>query len=240
MTTRGACNNCDAVGDSVSNCLKERESSNASCSGGGDPHCLMYTNDQFQSITMLEKVGPVVEQSNITELLLDSRAACRVRPCRVTAGYACEDAVLTATGPKATFQGTLEVKSQRVDVLCEKINVTTCIKLMPVKSPIMSVFRPVGKEVVVIMKCECQYKSYNKNREKRSQKFSCVYQIHESDLSGLYSLKSSNVDGHLAETWRETITLSTRRPPIQTHKGGNNATVSQSVIYHSELGVFFA
>ena len=65
----------------------------------------MYTNDQFQSVTMLEKVGPVVEQSNITELLLGSRAACRVRPCRVTAGYSCEDAVLTATGPKATFQG---------------------------------------------------------------------------------------------------------------------------------------
>ena len=57
------------------------------------------------------KVGPVVEQSNITELLLDSGAACRVRPCRVTARDSC-DAFLTATGAQATFQGTLEVKSK--------------------------------------------------------------------------------------------------------------------------------
>ena len=120
-------------------------------------------------------------------------------PCRVTA----------ATGPRATSQGTLEVKSQRVDVLCEKINVTTWFRLIPVKSPIMSVFRPVGKEVVVIMKCECQYKSHNKNRVKRISKFSGVDQIHESDLSGLYSLKSSNVDGNLE---RDDHAVDTKTP----------------------------
>ena len=99
------CNKCDGGGDSASNCLMERESCNASDSGGGDPHCLTFTDDQFHWITTMEKVGPVVEQSNITELLLESGAACRVRPCRVIAGYSC-DAFLTATGARATFQGT--------------------------------------------------------------------------------------------------------------------------------------
>ena len=54
----------------------------------------------------MENVGPVVEQSNITELLLDSGAACRVRPCRVTAGFPVMHS-LTATGAETTFQGTL-------------------------------------------------------------------------------------------------------------------------------------
>ena len=109
------------------------------------------------------KVGPVVEQSNITVLLLDSGAACRVRPCRVTAGYSC-DAFLTATGAQATFQGTLEVKSQRIDVHGEKITVTTRFRLIPVRRLIMSVCRPVGKEVVVIMKSECSYKIIQKGQ----------------------------------------------------------------------------
>ena len=83
---KGVCNKCDESGDSASNCLKERDSSNASYSGGGDPHCLTYTDDQFHLITTMEKVGLMVGQSNITELLLDTGAACRVRSCRVTAG----------------------------------------------------------------------------------------------------------------------------------------------------------
>ena len=44
-----------------------------------DSHCLTYTDDQCHSITTMGKVGLVVAQSNITELLLDSGAACRVR-----------------------------------------------------------------------------------------------------------------------------------------------------------------
>ena len=43
---KGVCNKCNGGGDSASNCLKERESSNASHSGGGDSHCLTYTDDQ--------------------------------------------------------------------------------------------------------------------------------------------------------------------------------------------------
>ena len=41
-------------------------------------------------------VGPVVEQSNITELLMDYGAASHVRSCRVTTGCSC-DAFLNAT-----------------------------------------------------------------------------------------------------------------------------------------------
>ena len=52
----------------------------------------------------------------------------------------------------------------------EKITVTTRIRLIPVRRLIMSVCRPVGKEVVVIMKSECRYKSYKKNREIRLHK----------------------------------------------------------------------
>ena len=51
---KGVCNNCEGGGESASNCLKERESSNASYSGGGDPLCLTYTDDQFQWITTME------------------------------------------------------------------------------------------------------------------------------------------------------------------------------------------
>ena len=53
---KGVCNKCDGRGDSASNCLKERESSNASYSGGGDPNCLTYTDDQFHWTRRWEKL----------------------------------------------------------------------------------------------------------------------------------------------------------------------------------------
>ena len=68
------------------------------------------------------------------------------------------------------------------------------------------------------MKSECRYKSYKKNSEIRLHKFNGAYQIHESELSGLYSLKRSNVDGSSAETVRETITPWTRRLPYKPTK----------------------
>ena len=74
----------------------------------------------------------------------------------------------------ATFQSMLEVKSQRIDVHGEKITVTTRFRLIPVRRPTMSVCRPVGKEVVDIMKSECRYKSYKKDREIRLHNFSMV------------------------------------------------------------------
>ena len=53
---RGACNNCNVFGHVALNCprTKKREPHNASCSGGGDLHCLTYTDDQFQWTTMRE------------------------------------------------------------------------------------------------------------------------------------------------------------------------------------------
>ena len=56
---------------------------NASKSGGGDLHCLKYTDDQFE-------FAPVVEQSLITEFLMDYGVAGHVRPCRITVGYSYE------------------------------------------------------------------------------------------------------------------------------------------------------
>ena len=73
----------------------------------------------------------------------------------------------------------LEVKSQRIDVHGEKITVTTRFRLILVRRPIMSVCRLVGKEVVVIMKSECRYMSYKKDREIRLHKFNGVCQVHE-------------------------------------------------------------
>ena len=99
---------------------KKRESHTASYSGGGGLHCLTHTADQFQWITMLEKVGPVVAQSNITELLMDSGAASHVRPCRMTVGYSYKKVFLKATGAQVTSQGTRKAKSQLVDVHGEK------------------------------------------------------------------------------------------------------------------------
>ena len=87
----------------------------------------MYTDDQFQWITMLEKVGPVVEQSNITELLMDSGAASHVRPCRMTAGYSYEEAFLKATGAQVTSQ-----------VHGEKITVKAMFELLTMRCPILS------------------------------------------------------------------------------------------------------
>ena len=54
-----------------------------------------------------------VEQSNITELLMDSGAASPVRPCRMTAGYSC-DAFRNATDTQVTSQGMLKAKSQSI------------------------------------------------------------------------------------------------------------------------------
>ena len=94
----------------------------------------------------------------------------------------------------------------------------------------MSVCRPVGKEVVVIMKSKCRYKSYKKDRKIRLHKFNGVCQVHESELSGLYSLKRSNVDGSSAESVRETIRPWTRRLPYKpTEEERMSHSVSHSV-----------
>ena len=68
---------------------------------------------------MLGKVGPVVEQLNITEFLKDYGAASHVRPCRMTAGYSC-DAFLNASDTQVTSQGMLKVQSQLVEVHGER------------------------------------------------------------------------------------------------------------------------
>ena len=206
---------------------KKRESHNASYSGGGDLHCATNTDDQFQWITMLEKVGPVVEQSNITELLMDSGAAGHVRPCRMTAGYSSEEAFLKATGAQVTPQGTLKAKSQLLDVHGEKITVKTMFELVSMRCPIQSVGRPVGKKVVVVMENERRYKTYKKNREIPLHKYNGVYHVHESQLSESCPLEDpSNVDEPSAVTVRETTMPWTRR---FLHKYTEDERMLQSV-----------
>ena len=178
---KGACYNCKVVGHFASNCTrrKKREPHNASYGGGGDLHCLTYTDDQFQWITMREKVGPVVEQSNITELLMDYGAASHVRPCRVAAGYSC-DAFRNATDTQTTSQGILKAKSQLVEVLGEKVTVKAMFELMSMRCPILSVDRLVRKEVVVVMENERRYRSYKKNREIPTSTMVCITSMSQS------------------------------------------------------------
>ena len=126
---------------------------------------------------MREKVGPVLEQSNITELLLGSGAACRVRPCRVTAGYSC-DAFLDATDTQVTSQGMQKAKSQLVEVPGEKVTVKAMFELVSMRCPILSVESLVRKEVDVVMENERRYKSYKKNREIPLHKYNGVYHVH--------------------------------------------------------------
>ena len=76
---------------------------------------------------------------------MDSGAACLVCPCRMTVGYSYEEAFLITTGEQVTSQGTLEVKSNLVDVHGEKITVKTVFELILAKCPILSVGRPIGK-----------------------------------------------------------------------------------------------
>ena len=138
---RGADNNRNVASPFAFFCprRKKRETHNARYSGGGDLHCLTYTDEQFQWITMLEKVGAVVEQSNITELLMDSGAASHVKQCRMTAGHSYDGAFLRATGAQVTSQGTLKAKSQLVDVHGEKITAKTMFELVSMRCPILCV-----------------------------------------------------------------------------------------------------
>ena len=119
----GAWDNCNEVGHCARNCPKKKESSTTSFSGGGDLHCLTYTDDQSQVIMMLAHVGSVVERLNNIEILVDSGAACHVRSCRTTAGSSLGKTLLTVTGAPVASQGTLEVKFHWVNVHGEKITV---------------------------------------------------------------------------------------------------------------------
>ena len=59
----------------------------------------------------------------------------------------------------------LKAKSQLVEVHGEKVTVKAMLELVSMRCPMLSVGRPVGKEVVVVMENERRYKSYKENRE---------------------------------------------------------------------------
>ena len=64
---RGACHNCNEFGHFARECPEKKESNNASSSGGGDVHCLTYTDDLSQWIMMLAEIGQIREQSKNIE-----------------------------------------------------------------------------------------------------------------------------------------------------------------------------
>ena len=159
-----------------------------------------------------------MEQYIITELLLDSGAACQVRACRVTTGYSC-DAFLNGTETQVTSQGMLKAKSQLIEASGKKVTVKAMFELVSMRCPILSVDRLVRKDVVVVMENERRYKSYKKNREIPLHKYNGVYHVHESELSESCPLEDpSNVD--------EPVTLSVTAMPWtrrflhkKTHRG---------------------
>ena len=114
---------------------------------------------------MLEKVGQLAEQSNITELFMDSGAA------------------LKATGAQVTSQGMLKAKSHLIEVHGESVTVKAMFELVSMRCRILSIGCFAGKEVVVVMENEQRYKSYEKNRETPLHKYHGVHHVHESELS---------------------------------------------------------
>ena len=139
-----------------------------------------------------------------------------------------DDSWLLQRGGISERHRLLKVTSQLVEVPGEKVTVEAMFELVSMRCPILSVDRLVGKEVVVVMENERRYKSYKKDREIRLHKFNGVRQVHESELSGLYSLKRTNVDGSSAVSVRETIRPWTRRLP---YKPTEEERMSHSVSY---------
>ena len=158
---------------------------------------------------------------------MDSGAASHVTPCKMTAANSYEEAFLKATGAQVTSQSMLKAKSQLVDVHGEKITVKAMFELVTMRCPILSVGRPVGKEVIVVMENERRYKSYKMNREILLHKYSGVYHVHESELSVSCPLEDpSDVDEPPAVTVRETTMPWTRR---FSHKYTEDERMLQSV-----------
>ena len=145
----------------------------------------------------------------------------------MTAANSYEEAFQKATGAQVTSQGMLKLKSQLVVVHGEKITVKAMFELVTMRCPILSVGRPVGKEVIVVMENERRYKSYTKNSEILLHKYSGVYHVHESELSESCPLEDpSNVDESPAVTVRETTMPRTRR---FSHKYTEDERMLQSV-----------
>ena len=233
----GAWDNCSEVGHYARNCTKKKESSTTSFTGGGDLHCLTYTDDQSKGIKMLAQVGPVVERLNNIKFLVESGAVCHVRSCRTTANSSLGKTLLTVTGTPVASQDTLEVKFHLINVHGEKITVKAMFELLAVRRPILSVDRLVGKGFVVATGKEGGHKVHKDGREIHLHKSNGVHHVHLTTLSKLCPLEDlRNDDGQPAETVGKVNMLWTRRLPYRPTE--DERLSHSSVTFHSELGVF--
>ena len=94
------------------------------------------------------KVRFVVEQSKITELLLDCCAACRVRSYKVTVRWLFLRCIPDCHKRTSCITGYTGREVPIIDVYGERITVTTRFGLIPVKRPIMSACRFIGKKLL--------------------------------------------------------------------------------------------
>ena len=202
---------CSEVGHFARECPKKKEASNASSSGGGDVHCLTYTDDQSHWIMMLAEVGQNQEQSNNIEFLVDFGSACHAWPCKTKPG-------LTATGAPVASQGTLDVSFQLLYVHGVDINVRATFELLPVRRPILSVSRLVEKGFAVVMGNE-QGNTFSKDgRVIHPHKSNGVYHVRATALSELCPLEDQdprNDDAPPAEEVGEANVPWTRRLPYK-------------------------
>ena len=190
----------------------------ASSSGGGDVHCLPYTDDQPHWIMMLAEVGQSREQSNNVKFLVDCGAACHAWPCKTKPGSSRGGTFLAATGAPVASQGTLEATFQLVDVHDVTITLKAMFELLPVRRPILSVSRLVDKGFAVVMGNEQGNTLGKDGRVKYLHKSSGVYHVRATALSELCPLEDQdprNDDAPPAEAVGEATVPWTRRLPYK-------------------------
>ena len=115
----------------------------------------------------------------------------------------------------------------------EQITAKAMFELLPVRRPILSVTRHVGKGFVVVMGNERGHKLCKNGREIPLHKYNGVYHVNATALSELCPLDDSrNDNAPLAEAERGECAMDTKTS-IQPHRGREKVTFSQSLTIQS-------